>query len=267
VAAPVHIACAYEDGNDANALRRDALFKLGLARKPLDATTDLASGPTVSRLENGVDARELCRMAQAFVETFIASDPKVPQVIVLAMDHSEDATHGQQEFAFYNHHYGNHCDLPLCLFEGISGTFITAVLRPGKRPTGAENAMILKRFKLSVRVVQYKDRVRLQLPASCPVKTRLQQVTERLFNAQPRAAPVSTHTHPGTGISACARRQCPPRAGPRTPARCRNHSCPVDQPAPARYFHHSIPSAPRSSPSATSIAAQIREVVAGCVGL
>jgi hypothetical protein len=27
-------------------------------------------------------------------------------VIVLDMDHSEDATHGQQELAFYNHHYG-----------------------------------------------------------------------------------------------------------------------------------------------------------------
>jgi hypothetical protein len=37
--------------------------------------------------------------------------------------------------------------------------------------------------------VQYKDRVRLHLPSSCPVKTLLHHVTERLFNAQPRAAP------------------------------------------------------------------------------
>ena len=29
------VACGYEDGNDANALRTDALFKLGLERKPL----------------------------------------------------------------------------------------------------------------------------------------------------------------------------------------------------------------------------------------
>jgi len=35
--------------------------------------------------------------------------------------------------------------VPLFLFEGISGNFITAALRPGKRPTGAENAMIIKR--------------------------------------------------------------------------------------------------------------------------
>lgn len=31
------------------------------------------------------------------------------------------------------------------MFEASSGTLVTAVLRPGKRPTGAENAMIMKR--------------------------------------------------------------------------------------------------------------------------
>jgi hypothetical protein len=125
------IGCAYEDGNDANALRRDPLFKLGLERKPLDAAMDLASAPTFSRLENGVGPRDLYRIAQAFVETFIASYPKAPQVIVLDMDHSEDATHGQQEFAFYNHHYGTHCYLPLFLFEGLSGK-LALIIVPAK---------------------------------------------------------------------------------------------------------------------------------------
>lgn len=31
------------------------------------------------------------------------------------------------------------------IFEGLSGKLITAVLRPGKRPTGKENAAIIKR--------------------------------------------------------------------------------------------------------------------------
>lgn len=31
------------------------------------------------------------------------------------------------------------------IFEGLSGKLITAVLRPGKTPTGEENAAILKR--------------------------------------------------------------------------------------------------------------------------
>ena len=33
----------------------------------------------------------------------------------------------------------------MLLFEGLSGNLITAALRPGKRPTGAENAMIIAR--------------------------------------------------------------------------------------------------------------------------
>jgi hypothetical protein len=139
------IACAYEDGNDANTLRADPLFKLGLDRKPLDTETDLASAPTFSRLENAATTKDLYRLAHAFVDRFIASYPKAPQLIVLDMDHSEHATYGQQQLSFYNHHYRSYCYLPLFLFEGISGKFITAALRPGKRPKGAENAMILKR--------------------------------------------------------------------------------------------------------------------------
>jgi hypothetical protein len=44
-----------------------------------------------------------------------------------------------------HHYYGSHCYLPRFIFEGLSGQFITAAWRPGKRPTGAENAMIVKR--------------------------------------------------------------------------------------------------------------------------
>jgi hypothetical protein len=139
------IACAYEDGNDANALRGDPMFKLGLERPPLDAESHLAAAATFSRLENAATAKDLYRIARAFVDQFIAGYAEPPKVIVLDMDHSEDATHGQQELSFYNHHYRNHCYLPLFLFEGLSGRFITAALRPGKRPTGAENARIVGR--------------------------------------------------------------------------------------------------------------------------
>lgn len=139
------IACGYADGNDANTLRSDPLFKLGLDRKPLDPATDLASAPTFSRLENAATTRDIYRLANAFIEQFVASYAHPPELIVLDMDHSEDITHGQQELSFYNHHYGHHCYLPLLVFEGLSGKFITAALRPGKRPAGAENAMILKR--------------------------------------------------------------------------------------------------------------------------
>ena len=139
------IACGYEDGNDANTLRHDPMFKLGVGRPPLDDDNALASAPTLSRMEHAVNSRDLYRMAQAFLQGFIDSYASPPPVIVLDMDHSDDPTHGQQAFSFYNHHYGHYCYLPIFVFEGISGKFITAVLRPGKTPSGAENAMIMKR--------------------------------------------------------------------------------------------------------------------------
>jgi Transposase DDE domain group 1 len=41
--------------------------------------------------------------------------------------------------------------------------------------------VIVKLFKLAVRVVQYKDRIKLHLPSSCPVKHLLRTVTEILY--------------------------------------------------------------------------------------
>ena len=99
----------------------------------------------MSPLENAASRKDIYRLAVAFVDQFIASYAQPPAVIVLDLDHSEDAAHGQQELIFYNAHYQSHCYLPLFIFEGLSGKFITAALRPGKRPTGAENAMIVKR--------------------------------------------------------------------------------------------------------------------------
>src|SRR5918912_338899 len=44
------IASGYADGNDANSLRHDPMFKLSVERVPLDPGQDLASAPTLSRL-------------------------------------------------------------------------------------------------------------------------------------------------------------------------------------------------------------------------
>jgi hypothetical protein len=140
------IASGYADGNDANSLRRDPMFKLGVDRLPLAPEHNLASAPTFSRLEHSIDRKDLYRLTRAFVDHFIASYPEPPAAIVLDLDHSDDPAHGQQEFAFYNHYYQNYCYLPLFIFEGTSHALVAAYLRPGTRPTGAENAMILVRL-------------------------------------------------------------------------------------------------------------------------
>lgn len=139
------IASGYEDGNDANTLRRDPLFKLAAGRAPLDSGNLLACGATFSRLEGSLRRSDIYRMARALVEQFIAGYECAPATITLDLDHTDDATYGQQALSFYNHHYGHYCFLPLLVFEANSGALVTAVLRPGKRPTGAENAMIMKR--------------------------------------------------------------------------------------------------------------------------
>src|SRR5215467_3556626 len=137
------LASGYADANDANHLRHDPVFKLGVERCPLDPAHDLASAPTFSRLEHQIDRQDLYRLTRAFVDHFIASYAAPPAAIVLDLDHSDDPTYGQQEFAFYNNYYQNHCYLPLFIFAGTSHALVMATLRPGTRPTGTENAMIL----------------------------------------------------------------------------------------------------------------------------
>ena len=67
------IACGYADANDANALRRGPVFKLGAERLPLEADQELASAPTFSRLENAASnsgplpyGQGLCRAVSDF---------------------------------------------------------------------------------------------------------------------------------------------------------------------------------------------------------
>jgi hypothetical protein len=145
------IGCGHEDGNDSNCLRHDPMFKLGAGRLPFDADAALASAATMSRFEHAASSKDIYRISQALVRQFIASFARPPRTLVLDLDHAEDAAHGQQPLAFYNHHYRSTCYLPLLIFEGLSGALVAAVLRPGKRPTGLENARILKLVLMRLR--------------------------------------------------------------------------------------------------------------------
>ena len=78
------IAAGYEDGNDADALRRDPMFKLALDRLP--AGEELCSQSTISRLENLPDRRALLRLGRALVEQYCGSFQTVPKRVVLDID-------------------------------------------------------------------------------------------------------------------------------------------------------------------------------------
>jgi Transposase DDE domain group 1 len=92
------IACGYEDQNDADTLRTDPLLKLVCGRLP-ESGADLASQPTLSRLENAVD-RQACRqLAHALLDVYLAQRGQAgpPARILLASDSTADPTHGHQE--------------------------------------------------------------------------------------------------------------------------------------------------------------------------
>lgn len=143
------IACGYEDALDANTLRTDPAFKVACDRLPTEE--DLASQPTLSRLENAITSKDLRRLGDALVDCFIASYKTPPKQIILDIDDTEDPTHGAQQLSLFNGYYDGFCFEPMVIFEGDSGKLITAILRTGKRPTGKEIRSILKRVIARIR--------------------------------------------------------------------------------------------------------------------
>ena len=142
------IASDYEDGNDATAMRSDPAFKL--AQDVLPSGSDLASQPTLSRLENWPDLRALLRMGKAMIDLYCASYARVPKRIVLDFDDTFDAVHGGQQLRLFNAHYDEYGFQPIVVFDG-DGRFVTAMLRPAKRPSGVEIQKLLRRVLRAIR--------------------------------------------------------------------------------------------------------------------
>jgi DDE family transposase len=142
------IAAGYEDGNDADSLRHDPVLKLALDRLPDGAA--LCSQPTISRLENLPDVRALLRMARAMVGLYCGSFRRVPRRIVLDVDDTFDAVHGGQQLRLFNAYYDEHGFQPIVVFDG-EGRPVAAMLRPARRPSGAEARALLRRLVREIR--------------------------------------------------------------------------------------------------------------------
>ena len=142
------IAAGYEDGNDATGLRIDPLFKLALERVP--SGRDLCSQSTISRLENLPDVRTLLRLGRALVDVYCGSFRQVPRRIVLDIDDTFDAVHGGQQLRLFNAHYDDYGFQPIVVFDA-EGRFVTALLRPAKRPKGVEIRAFLRRLVRAIR--------------------------------------------------------------------------------------------------------------------
>ena len=126
------IACGYEDQNDSDTLREDPLLKVVCGSLP-ESGADLASQPTISRLENAATRRSCYQIAEALFELYLKERGKdgAPEKVLLDFDSTDDPTHGEQEGSYYHGYYGQHMYHPLLVFDGESGHLITALLRAG----------------------------------------------------------------------------------------------------------------------------------------
>jgi len=144
------IAAGYEDADDCDRLRADPVFKMAVGRAP-GSGAPLCSQPTMSRLENLPGRIEIARMKAALVDQFCASYRRMPGSIILDIDDTFDAAHGQQQLALFNAHYDERGFLPIHIYEGRSGKPVAAILRAGKTPSGEEVRTILKHVVKRIR--------------------------------------------------------------------------------------------------------------------
>jgi hypothetical protein len=143
----LQIACGYEDQNDADALRQDPLLKLLCGSLP-ESGPDLASQPTLSRMENSATRRSCHRIAQTLFELYLTEREKggAPKKVLLDFDSTADPTHGDQEGSYYHGYYRQHIYHPLLVFDGQSGHLICALLRAGNTHSSNSSVALLGRI-------------------------------------------------------------------------------------------------------------------------
>jgi hypothetical protein len=164
------LVCGYADCNDAARLANDPIHKLLIERDPI-AGPALASQPTLSRFENAVGWPELRDMAHVLADTVIEQQRRRrkgrAEQITIDLDPTDDPTHGQQEFTFFNGHYDTWCYLPIVATVTFNDEreqwAVAAVLRPGNAPATRGARGILRRLlsKLREAFPTAKFRVRL----------------------------------------------------------------------------------------------------------
>ena len=202
------LCAGYADCNDAARLVHDPIHKLVLGRDPLTGL-GLASQPTLSRFESTVSARELRAMTHVLADTVIAQQRRrlhgCATRITIDLDPTDDPTHGQQEFAFFNGHYDTWCYLPIVAtvtFNDEPAQFaVAAVLRPGKAPASLGARGILRALLRKLRaafpaalfrvrldggfarpkVFTFLERERVEYVVGMPSNSRLEKRAQRLM--------------------------------------------------------------------------------------
>lgn len=122
----------YEDQNDHDTLRSDALFKLLADRSPDD--DDLASQPTLSRFENAISIESLWRLQDVLVDQFIDSFQEPPTQLTFDIDCFDDPAHGQQQLVLFHGFYRQYQYLPRAITCADNDRVVMLALLFGTAP-------------------------------------------------------------------------------------------------------------------------------------
>ena len=161
------ILAGYPDGNDAQLLRDDPLFKTIVGKDPRDQDASLASGSTINRFlhsftrrecEKPIEERDVIfevRRAQTerinalndfLIDVFVRTRKQPPAHIIIDLDPTDDPTHGQQQLSLFHGHYDQHQYFPMMIFEGETGMPLGAWLRHGTAHAGLGAVDMIRRI-------------------------------------------------------------------------------------------------------------------------
>ena len=120
------VIAGYHEDDAADYLTHDPIFTQILG------TPALASQPSLSRFFKRFDTQALNQL-QAANQELLDRVHKMRQsdTLLIDLDSSHADTYGKQEQASYNAHYGTVGFHPLVAFDGLTGDFLKAQLRPG----------------------------------------------------------------------------------------------------------------------------------------
>ena len=118
------LALGNEDLNDHEQLRQDPVLKLLTGQEDLEPP--LAGKSTLNRLELGAGQPDRYKkitfwkqgIDELLVDVFIEAHAAAPEEIVLDIDTTDVALHGDQEGRFFHGYYDHYCYLPLYIFSG-----------------------------------------------------------------------------------------------------------------------------------------------------
>ena len=150
------LGLGYEDLSDHDQLRHDPLLAV-VSGKPQAGEEPLAGKSTLNRLELSTEKADRYKKVECqtealdalLAEVFLEAHEAAPDRIVLDLDVTDLALHGQQEGRFFHGYYDSYCYLPLYIFCGEH--LLCARLRTADQDASAGSKAEVERLVKQIR--------------------------------------------------------------------------------------------------------------------